>query len=171
MRITIVAAVAKNRVIGADGRLPWRIRADMRQFRALTIGHPVIMGRKTFDSLEKPLSDRTNIVVTRDRDFRADGAIVAGDVAAALDLAKADAERRGKDEVFIIGGGEIYRQIISRADRLIITRVDIEPLGDSVFPVVSSDWQVASRIDLPHADGDTARGEVVVYVPAGNVSQ
>src|SRR5262249_26646336 len=138
----IIVAVAENGVIGADGAIPWRLRSDMQRFRALTIGRPVVMGRKTFLSLKRPLPHRTNIVVTRDADFRAAGAVVTTSLDAAKSIARADALRRSAAEIAVIGGSEIYAQWLEGADRLEITEVHAKPAGDTHFAVIdATQWQ------------------------------
>ena len=135
MTVALIAAVADNGVIGVAGALPWRIAADMRWFKAHTMGKPVVMGRKTWDSLpKKPLPGRANIVVTRARDFSDAGAIVAHDIAGALDLARANAAQSGAGEIMVIGGAEIYAAALPFADRLYLTRVHAAPQGDALFP-------------------------------------
>ena len=131
MEIVFVVAIAENGVIGAGGAIPWRLKSDMQRFKALTIGRPVIMGRKTFESLRRPLSNRTNIVITRDAGYRAAGAIVTTSAADAGAVARGDALRRSVAEIAVIGGAEIYRQWIDRADRLEITEVHARPEGDT----------------------------------------
>ena len=129
MQIVIIAAVAENGVIGQGGVMPWRLKSDMRHFRELTTGKPVVMGRKTYDSLHiKPLPNRTNIVVTRDKNFTAPGVLVAQSLDAALQAARGDAMRRGSD-IMVIGGAEIYAQAMPLADRLEITQVHATPRG------------------------------------------
>ncbi|MFN3716172.1 MAG: dihydrofolate reductase [Thiobacillus sp.] len=127
-RVSVIAALAKNRVIGIENRLPWRLPEDLAHFKALTLGHPVLMGRKTFESLGRPLPGRTNVVITRNRDYRPEGCLVADSIPAAL---AACAEH---DEVFFIGGAELYAQAIALADRLYLTEVDIDAAGDAWFP-------------------------------------
>lgn len=123
--------MSSNRVIGDNGRVPWRIPADLRRFRALTTGHPVIMGRKTYESIGRPLPQRTNIVVTRQPAYRADGCLVAGSLKMALKLAEPG------DEVFICGGGEIYQQALPLAGKLYLTVLAQEFAGDTFFPEIS----------------------------------
>jgi dihydrofolate reductase len=164
-KIVLVAAVAENGVIGRAGVLPWRLKSDMQRFRQLTMGKPVMMGRKTYLSLSrKPLPGRTNIVVSRDADFSAPGVLVAPSVEAALTVARGDALRRGVDEIMVIGGGDIYARTMAIADRLEITRVHLCPEGDATFPPIDPQvWrQVTSR---EHAAGpnDEAAFSVVVY--------
>lgn len=136
MKIVLVAAVAENNVIGANGGMPWRLRSDLQHFRRLTINKPVVMGRKTWQSLGKPLKDRTNIVVSRDPKFGAPGALVVPTFEAALDAARQDAERRGTDEIMVIGGSDIFSAAMPLADRLEITRVHASPAGDVFFPAI-----------------------------------
>ncbi len=135
MDIVIIAAVAENGVIGRGGTMPWRLKSDMQHFRALTMGKPAVMGRKTYLSLSiKPLPGRTNIVVSRDPAFTAPGVLVAPSLQAALEAARGDAMRRGADAVMIIGGTEIYAQAMPLASRLEITEAHLKPEGDSAFP-------------------------------------
>jgi dihydrofolate reductase len=136
--VSLVVALARNGVIGRDGGLPWRLSSDLKRFKANTIGRPVIMGRKTYQSIGRPLPERHNIVVTRDPRFRADGVTVVADVAAALAVAKASAADNGAREVCVIGGGEIYRQTIGEADRLVVTFVEAEVDGDTRFPDIDA---------------------------------
>lgn len=144
--LVIVAAVADNGVIGRAGALPWRLRSDLRHFRALTLGHPVVMGRKTFASIGKPLPGRTTIVVTRDPSFGASGVAAAPDLCTALAVARADALRRGADAVMLVGGGELYAAAMDSADRLEITRVHARPEGDAVFPAIDlALWRETAR--------------------------
>jgi dihydrofolate reductase len=128
MPLAIIAAVAANSVIGAGNRLPWRLPEDLRHFRALTTGHAVIMGRKTWESLPGPLPDRQNIVVTHDPNYRAEGAEVATSLDDAL------ARVRMAPPAFCIGGGELYREAVARASTLYLTEIDREFAGDTTFP-------------------------------------
>jgi dihydrofolate reductase len=131
LRISLVAAVARNGVIGRDGAVPWRLPEDMRRFRALTMGHPVVMGRRTWESLPdrfRPLPGRDNIVVTRNPDWDAEGADRAGSVEDALRLLEPE------PKVFFIGGGEIYAAALPLADELVLTEIDAEIEGDTTFP-------------------------------------
>jgi len=158
--IVIIAAVAQNRVIGRDNQLIWSIPEDMAHFKALTQGHTVLMGRKTWESLPprfRPLPGRRNIVITRQRDFAAPGAELANSLAAGLALAASDAQ------VFIIGGAEIYQQAIALADRLEITEVELSPAGDSWFPEIAAttettagprvNWKKTAKITPPSQTG------------------
>ncbi len=132
--LILVAAIADNNVIGDDNRLIWRLKSDLKRFRALTIGKPVIMGRKTFLSIGKPLPGRTSIVLTRDPSWRSDGVLVAHDLAAAYALAAQAMVDLGADAATIIGGADIYAQTIAHCDRLHLTLVAANPAGDAVFP-------------------------------------
>jgi dihydrofolate reductase len=162
--IVLVAAVAENGVIGQGGQLPWRLKSEMAHFRAATIGKPVVMGRKTYASIGKPLKDRSNIVVTRDRHFTAPGVLVAPSVEAALAVARGDALRRGVDEIAVIGGAEIYAQCMAQADRLLITQVHLRPTGDTKFPIIDpATWSAAGRSEHEAGPGDEAGFSVIEY--------
>ena len=164
MILVLIAAVGDNGVIGRDGDMPWRIRSDLKQFRAATLGKPLIMGRKTYRSLGRPLDKRTNIVVTRDRNFAAPGVIAVPDLDRALAVAKGDALRRGVGEIAVIGGGELYAQLMPRADRLLISRVHLSPAGDATFPPIPAQaWREVSRTPHPAGPGDDASFTVTVY--------
>lgn len=144
MRVTIIAAVAANGVIGRDNALPWRLPEDLRRFKRLTTGHVVVMGRKTFESLGRPLPGRRNIVVSRNPQYRPAGAEVAADLFAALRLAADEAE------VFVIGGGEVFREALRLADRLELTLVEAEVEGDTTFPPVDeAEWSLAAESTHP----------------------
>ncbi len=163
MEIVLIVAVAENGVIGAQGKIPWRLKSDMQRFKAMTIGKPVVMGRKTFVSLPKPLPGRTNIVVTRDRDFRAQGAIVAGSFADARAIALGDALRRSAAEIAVIGGAEIYAQWMDIADRLEVTEVHARPEGDTCFNIDAARWQEVARERHPAGPDDSADFSYVTY--------
>jgi dihydrofolate reductase len=166
--IVLVAAVAENGVIGQGGRLPWRLKSEMAHFRAVTIGKPVVMGRKTYVSIGKPLKDRTNIVVTRDRTFTAAGVLVVPSVEAALAVARGDALRRGVDAIAVIGGADIYAQCMAQADRLLITQVHLRPTGDTKFPIIDpTTWSAAGRSDHEAGPGDEAGFSVIEYKRIG----
>jgi dihydrofolate reductase len=128
--ISIIAAMDRKRGIGVDNKLPWRLSADLKRFRELTMGHHIIVGRKTFESIGRPLPGRRMIVVTRDRSYRAEGCDVTHSVEDAINLAR----ERGESEVFICGGAEIYAQSIEFADRIYLTLVDAEVAADTFFP-------------------------------------
>jgi dihydrofolate reductase len=134
MDIALLAAVALNGVIGRDNALPWRLKSDMMHFRAVTMGKPVVMGRKTFISIGKPLAGRTTIVVSRDRGFAAPGVVVAPGIAPALAAARGDALRRNAGTIMVVGGADIYAQTLPLARKLLITEVRSNVAGDSLFP-------------------------------------
>lgn len=165
MEIVFVVAIAENGVIGAGNAIPWRLKSDMARFKALTIGKPVIMGRKTFDSLpgHRPLSNRTNIVITRDANYRAAGAIVTTSAVHAAAVALGDALRRSAAEIAVIGGAEIYRQWLDRADRLEITEVHAQPDGDTHFVIDKVQWEEMGRVCHPAGPDDSADYSYVTY--------
>jgi dihydrofolate reductase len=170
-QITLVAAVADNAVIGAGGALPWRLKSDLAHFRALTMGKPVIMGRRTLASIGRPLAGRTNIVVSRDPTFAAAGVVVSSSVETALMVARADALRRGADAIAVIGGGEIYAATIARADRLVITHVHLAPAGDARFPAIDPAlWMEAARSEHPAGPDDAAPFAIAVYERRTDIS-
>ena len=138
--ISIIVAIARNGIIGGDNRLLWHISEDLRRFKALTTGHPVVMGRKTWESLGRPLPGRTNVVLTRQPDFAPEGAVVVHSLEEAVRMFPP------QEEVFIIGGGELYAQALPLADRLYITTVEADYEGDVRFPEWDqSQWQLTSR--------------------------
>jgi dihydrofolate reductase len=131
--VSIIAAMSRNRIIGAGGAIPWDIPADMRRFRELTLGHSIIMGRKTFESIGHPLPGRHNIVVTRQPGYCSEGTLVAATLEEALHLAE------GENEIFICGGGDLYGQALPLADRIYLTVIDLDIEGDTRFPVIQQD--------------------------------
>ena len=162
--IVLLAAVAENGVIGRDNALPWRLSTDLKRFKALTLGKPVVMGRKTYLSIGSPLPERTNIVITRDKNFRAQGVMVANSVDAALDMARAEARRRGANEIVVIGGTEIFAQTMALADRLEITHVHARPEGDVYFPAIDPKlWRETARSERPAGPRDDASVSFVTY--------
>jgi dihydrofolate reductase len=164
IEIVLIAAVADNGVIGAGGAIPWRLKSDQRRLKAMTMGKPVVMGRKTFVSLKKPLPGRTNIVVTHDRHFRAAGAVVTTSVAEACNVARADALRREVAEIAVIGGAEIYAQCSGIADRLEITEVHARPEGDTRFAAIDTAvWEEGARERHPAGPDDSAAFSYVTY--------
>ena len=159
MQIVLIAAVAENGVIGQGGTMPWRLKSDMQHLRRSTMGKPVVMGRKTYESLHiKPLPGRTNIVVTRDKDFAAPGVLVTSSLDAALQAARGDTLRRDADAIMVIGGAQIYAQAMPLADRLEITQVHMKPEGDSFFAAIDpAIWrEVARKAHLAGPDDDAA---------------
>jgi dihydrofolate reductase len=162
--IALVAAVARNGVIGAGNRLIWKLSTDLKRFRALTWGKPLVMGRKSFESIGRPLPGRETIVVTRDPGLAPDGVRIAHDVDAALSLAEEVAREMNAGEIIVAGGGEIYRQTIDRVDRLFITEVDLAPEGDVYFPAIDpARWREASRERGVRGDRDEADFMFVGY--------
>ena len=164
-QIVLIAAVAENSVIGANGAMPWRLKSDMQRLKAMTMGKPIVMGRKTFESFPRgPLPGRTNIVVTRDATWRAAGAVVTNSVADAMAIATGDALRRFATEIAVIGGAEIYAQSIGCADRLEITEVHARPDGDTCFPaIVASDWEEVARQRNAAGPDDSADFSYVTF--------
>jgi dihydrofolate reductase len=164
MEIVLVVAVADNGVIGAGGAIPWRLKTDQQRFKAMTMGKPVVMGRKTFLSLRRPLPGRTNIVVSRDPGFRACGAVITTSLAAALAVAHADALRRSVREIAVIGGADIYLQCMDSAHRLEVTEVHACPQGDTHFgPIEAGQWEEVARVRHAAGSGDTADFSFVTY--------
>ena len=155
-KIAFVIAVAENRVIGKDGHLPWRLSSDLKLFRRLTMNKPIIMGRRTWESLpRRPLDGRDNIVLTRDRNFAAEGAHVVHSVEAALELGREFAEARGVDEISVIGGAQIYESMLEHADRIYLTEVHGSPEGDTVFPPLdSAKWQEVGSEPINQTERD-----------------
>ncbi len=153
--VTLVVAMGANRVIGADGDLPWRLPEDLSHFKAITLGHPLVMGRATYESIGRPLPGRTTIVVTRNRDWSAapphhESVLVTADLGAAIALA-GDLD----DEVFLVGGGQVYAEALDRdlVDLMVVTRVAQSPPGDTYFPVIDWErWREVGRV--PHAGFD-----------------
>lgn len=163
-RLSLIAAVARNGVIGAANQIPWRLSTDMKRFKSITMGKPLIMGRKTYDSIGKPLPGRRNIVVSRDPGFSADGVDVAASFVKALAAAKEAAGGDGSTEIMVIGGGEIYRSAIDLADRLYITYVDTTPEGDTYFPAIDqTSWQATHSEKTAVGPKDSATTTFVVY--------
>ena len=162
--LVLIAAIGENGVIGRDNALPWRMKSDLQHFRRVTMGKPVVMGRKTWLSIGRPLPGRTNIVITRDRSFSAAGALVTYDLADALALARADVSRRGCDAIMILGGADIFSQTMDAADRLEITVVHLHPDGDTVFPPIDpSEWQQVAHAEHAAGPEDSAAYTIVTY--------
>ena len=147
MSLSLIVAMSENRVIGRDGQLPWRLSADLRRFKRLTMGHHLVMGRKTWESIGRPLPGRTSLVISRQADYRADGATVVPSIDAAQAAAAND------DQIFIIGGGEIYRHALPLVDRIHVTLVLAQVEGDTHFPEWSRDeWEIAEQSERHPAD-------------------
>ncbi|WP_085904151.1 dihydrofolate reductase [Kiloniella majae] len=153
--VSLIVAHGKNRAIGKDNVMPWHIPGDLKFFKAQTMGKPVIMGRKTFQSIGRPLPGRLNIVITRDENFKAEGVRLSSSLEDALKLAREEVRRLGGDELMIIGGAQIYTQSIDMVDRLYITEVDMEPEADAFFPETKAEeWTEISR-EVHAPDGST----------------
>ena len=164
MEIVLIVAVAENGVIGAGGAIPWRLKSDMARFKAMTMGKPVVMGRKTFLSLRRPLPGRTNIVLTRDGNFRVVGAVVTTSFAQAQAIARADALRRSGYEIAVIGGAEIYAQWMDIADRLEVTEVHARPEGDTRLAAIdAANWEEVARVRHSASADDSADFSYVTY--------
>jgi dihydrofolate reductase len=163
--IALIAAVARNGAIGSQNALPWRLSGDLRRFKALTLGKPLLMGRKTFQSIGAPLPGRDTIVVTRDPAWSHPGAAVAHEIAGALQIARQKAHTSGASEIFVAGGGEVYAQTIDLAERLYITEVDLAPAGDTRFPTIDrARWREARREPGVRGPRDEADFVFVDYV-------
>jgi dihydrofolate reductase len=164
VKISIIAAIATNGVIGRNGRLPWRLATDLQRFKRLTMGHTIIMGRKTWESIGRPLPGRTTVVVTRQSDYRASHEGVR--IAASLDDALRIAEAAGDDETFIVGGAEIYRAALPRADRLYFTEVAADVDGDAYFPLNfdTFDWDAWNIVETEAHEADTQNDYAFVFV-------
>jgi dihydrofolate reductase len=166
MDVVIHVAIAENGVIGRDGGLPWRLSTDLKRFKAETMGRPIVMGRKTWESFPKrPLPGRLNIVVTRDPAYRAEGAEVVHTLQDALVLARARGRcMAGIEEICVIGGGEIYAQALPLADRLSVTHVKAAVEGDTRFPAIDPAlWRVVGAEDVPAGEKDSHATRHVVY--------
>jgi dihydrofolate reductase len=162
--IVLIVAVAENGAIGSGGAMPWRLKSDMQRLKSMTMGRPVVMGRKTFASIGRSLPGRTNIVITRDADFRAPGAVVTTSFADAGAVARADAVRRSVAEIAVIGGAEIYAHWMPSADRLEITEVHTRPEGDTFFDAIDTAvWEEVARERNPAGPGDSADYSYVTY--------
>ncbi|WP_336068066.1 dihydrofolate reductase [Nitratireductor rhodophyticola] len=161
MSVELVVAMAENGVIGREGGLPWRLSTDLKRFKAITMGKPVVMGRKTWESIGKPLPGRRNIVVTRQADYDAEGAECVSSLDVALALA---AGGEAGADVCVIGGGQIYAEAIDKADRLHVTHVDAQIEGDTVFPEIAPEiWEEVSREEVPAGEKDVYATTYVVY--------
>jgi len=161
MPISIIVAVAKNGVIGKDNQLLWRLPDDLKRFKQLTLGHPMIMGRKTFESIGKPLPGRTSIVITNQKDFSVEGILVAHSLDEALNIARGLEEK----EAFIIGGGEIYKQALPLTDHLYVTEVDLVIDGDTFFEIINpAAWKETERIIHEPDERHAMKFEFVNYI-------
>ncbi|MFP1682218.1 dihydrofolate reductase [Alloalcanivorax sp. C16-1] len=164
IRLAMMAAKASNDVIGRDNKLPWYLPNDLKYFKQATLGKPIIMGRNTWESLKRPLPGRTNIVITRQQAYRADGAKVVATLEQALELAEHVALIDGQDEVVVIGGAQIYALALPRADRLYLTEVHAEVPGDTHFPAVdAAQWREIGREDFQAEGPNPYDYSFVVY--------
>ncbi|WP_237057228.1 type 3 dihydrofolate reductase [Microbulbifer sediminum] len=154
MQVALIAAVARNGAIGMGNRLPWRISGDLQYFKRTTLGKPVVMGRKTYESIGRPLPGRDNIVISRNPQWRADGVIRVASLEEALERARRSAEAATAGEIMVIGGAEIYRQALPLAHRLYLTEVDAEVSGDAFFPELGDCWVESFRECYPASDKD-----------------
>lgn len=162
MTISLVVAMSENRVIGREGGLPWRLSTDLKRFKAITMGKPVVMGRKTWDSIGRPLPGRLNIVISRDPAFSVPGVTTAATLEEALELGRAEAGPEG--EICIIGGGEIFKATLPLADRLYVTHVVADVEGDVYFPEIDgARWGVVSQENVPAGEKDMYPTRYVVY--------
>lgn len=163
--ISIVVAIAQNGVIGASGGLPWKLSSDLKRFKRDTMGKPIVMGRKTWESIGRALPGRPNIVVTRQKNFAAEGADVVGTLDEAISLAGTRITSLGlPPEICIIGGGELYRAAIDIADKLYVTHVLAEPAGDTLFPEIKqSEWEPVLRESFPAGEKDSAETIYAIY--------
>ena len=162
--VVLVAAVGENGVIGNQGALPWRLKSDLQHFKRLTLGKPVIMGRKTFESIGKALKDRTNIVLTRDLSLAGPNAVLATSMDAAFAYARSDADKRGVSEIMVIGGSDVFEAAMDVADRLEITRVHASPQGDSFFPAIDPQiWREVKSERRPRGPQDEADFTLLTY--------
>ena len=164
-KIVLVAAIGENGVIGNGGQLPWRLKSDLQHFKRITLGKPVVMGRKTFESIGRPLPGRTNIVMTRDLSLAVPGGILATSLDAALGIAVEDAAKRGVNDLMIIGGGDVFDRTMGMADRLEITHVHASPPGDVYFPAIDPrEWREIERHHFDAGPDDDAGFDTVTYV-------
>ena len=164
MRVSLIWAMADNGVIGRDNGLPWRLPVDMKHFMTTTLGKPVVMGRKTLESMKSPLPGRTNIVLTRDPNWQRDGVLVVRDMPAAMALAEQQGLIDGVDEVMVIGGAEIYALALPMAERLYVTRVHAQPAGDVYFPPIDlGAWRLLSQQQHAADERHSAACSIEVY--------
>ncbi|QFT56660.1 dihydrofolate reductase [Microbulbifer sp. THAF38] len=161
--IALIAAVARNGAIGRDNELPWRLSGDLQFFKRTTMGKPVVMGRKTFESIGRPLPGRANIVITRNPDWRAEGVEVVSTLEAGLELADKHAQEAGASELMVIGGAQIYRLSMPLAARLYVTEVDAEVAGDAFFPEVDDSWVEVARECYPASEKNEYNYALVRY--------
>ena len=162
--LVLVAAIGLNRVIGGEGALPWRLPSDLKRFKAITMGKPMLMGRKTFAAIGRPLPGRETIVLTRDKGFVHPGIYVAHDLESALQLAQERAGALGAKEIIVAGGGDLYAQTIGLAQRLDVTEVHLSPSGDAFFPIFEqNNWIETARTPYEAGPGDEATFTVLTF--------
>ncbi|MCW2307000.1 dihydrofolate reductase [Rhodobium gokarnense] len=164
LRICLVAAVAENNVIGSGGGMPWRLPSDLRRFKELTMGKPILMGRKTYESIGKPLPGRTNIVLTNSDDFHAEGIRIVHSVVEAMDVAEEAAGKADAEEVMVIGGASLYERLMDRAERLYVTHVAGTPAGDTYFPEIDPEvWSCLTREPMIRGVDDSTGTSFAIY--------
>jgi len=164
VKLAFVVAAAKNGVIGRNGDLPWRLSTDLKHFKALTLGKPIVMGRRTWDSVGRPLPGRETIVVTRDPHFAASGAHIAHSIDDGLQLAAKQAEQMKADTIMIVGGSHIFAALLERADIIHLTEVDLEPEGDAIFPALDpAKWIETACEAPPRGPNDEANVRFLTY--------
>ena len=164
MDISFVVAMTENNVIGRDGGLPWRLSSDLKRFKALTIGKPVVMGRICYESIGRPLPGRPNIVITRSMDFKPEGVIAVHSLEDAMDAAIAEAEKLGVDEVCVIGGGIVYREAMELATILHVTHIEATIEGDTFFPEIDpAIWEAGEAEQIPAGEKDDFSTRFVTY--------
>ena len=162
MKLALIAAVGGNNVIGKGGKIPWHLSADLRRFKELTMGHPIIMGRKTFESIGKPLPGRRNIVISGAPDFKAEGCLVAHSFGEALRMA--DGMGQGEAGVFVVGGARVYAEALPSADTIYLTKIDGSFEGDAFFPGIDErEWELISSEEHKKDEDNPYRYEFLVY--------
>ena len=162
--ISIVVGIANNNVIGMSGGMPWHLSSDLKRFKQITLGNPIIMGRKTYESIGRPLPGRLNIVITRNEGYGTEGIEIVGDLDVAIVRAQEWAAENSSREICIIGGGEIYRQALPQCDRLHVTHIDASPDGDTLFPEIDEKiWSKTHQKRHSFGEKDTAATRYVVY--------
>jgi dihydrofolate reductase len=166
--ISIVVAVADNGIIGFDGDMPWQLSTDLKRFKTITMGKPIIMGRKTYESIGRPLPGRLNVVISRDKNYNKDRFPpeqfqIAESLKTALEFAQDAANKSNIDEICIIGGGQIYRQAMELAQKLYVTHVELTPKGDTSFPPIDENWQIIHEETVPMGEKDSASSRYVIY--------
>ena len=158
MKLSLIVAMASNRTIGLNNQMPWHLSADLKKFKKITMGQPIIMGRKTFESIDRPLPGRQNIIISRNPDYQQEGCLVFNDLDSALQSCASN------DEVFVIGGATLYAATLARADRLYITEIQQAFAGDTWFPEINpSEWQVVTREDINNDNTVDFNYSFIVY--------